>query len=116
MAETVKKSGIPLVEDIPWGGHICLFYETKIDLLDAAASYFAAGLEDHEYCIWAISEPINAEEAKRALQETIHDFDRHLADGSIEILPGNEWYLKGEEFDMQRVTGGWSEKLKSCTQ
>lgn len=111
MAVRLKKSGIPLVDEIPWGGHICLFYETKDDLLDAAASYFAAGLEARDYCVWAISEPVSAEEATQALQESIPDFDRHLADGNIELLPGREWYLKGDEFDMQRITGGWSEKL-----
>jgi DNA-binding CsgD family transcriptional regulator len=112
MAVTLKKSGIPFVGEIPWGGHICLFYETKDDLLDAAASYFAAGLESHEYCVWAISEPVSLADAQHSLRETIPDFDRHLADGSIEFLPGHEWYLKGDEFDMQRISGGWSEKLR----
>jgi hypothetical protein len=27
---------------------------------------------------------------------------------------GPEWYLKGEEFDMQRITGGWHAKLSGA--
>jgi DNA-binding CsgD family transcriptional regulator len=111
MAITLKKSGIPLVDEIPWGVHICLFYEIKDDLLDAAAAYFAAGLEERDFCVWAISEPISEEDAKRALRETIPDFDRHYADGDIEFLPGRDWYLKGDQFDLKRITAGWDDKL-----
>ena len=37
--------------NIPWGAHICIFYETKEDLLDAATAYFAAGLKSNELCL-----------------------------------------------------------------
>ena len=108
----LRKSGIPLMEELPWGGHICLFYENKLDLLDAVAAYFGAGLQAHEYCVWAISEPIGQQEAEDSLRAAIPDFDRYITAGDIEIIPGREWYLKGEKFDMQRVVGGWNEKLQ----
>jgi DNA-binding CsgD family transcriptional regulator len=114
MAEPLRKSGIPLVEEISWGAHICLFYETKQDLLDAHAAYFSAGLESHEYCVWAISEPITETDARASFQQDIPDFDRHLAAGSIEFVPGHEWYLNGDEFDMQRISGGWRGKLRNA--
>lgn len=114
MAATFRKSGIPLTEEIPWGAHICLFYETKDDLLDTAADYFGAGLEAHEYCVWAISEPVSVQEAENSLRAAIPDFDRHLAEGDIELLPGREWYLNGDEFDLQRITGGWREKQRQA--
>jgi DNA-binding CsgD family transcriptional regulator len=114
MAAILRKSGIPLMEEMPWGAHVCLFYETKDDLLDTAAGYFGAGLEAREYCVWAISEPVREDEAIDSLRAAIPDFDRHLSDGDIELLPGREWYLKGDDFDLQRITGGWSEKQRQA--
>jgi DNA-binding CsgD family transcriptional regulator len=102
------------VEEIPWGAHICLFYETKQDVLDTHAAYFGAGLENHEYCVWAISEPITEADARASFQQDIPDFDRHMAAGSMELIPGRDWYLKGGEFDLQRISGSWRDKLRNA--
>ena len=59
----LRKTGIDLIGDVPWGTHICMFYETKQDLLDTNVDYFRAGLESNEYGLWAISDPISLEEA-----------------------------------------------------
>ena len=47
----LRKTGISVMGDVPWGAHLCVFYETKGDLLDTAATYFAAGLESNEFCV-----------------------------------------------------------------
>ena len=39
MTTEMRKSGIEVVGDMPWGTHVCLFYETKEDLLDTLVSY-----------------------------------------------------------------------------
>jgi DNA-binding CsgD family transcriptional regulator len=108
---SLRRSGIERVGDLPWGAHICLFYETSADLLDIAADYFRAGLEDNEFCIWALSEPLTHEEAADSLREAIPGFDTYLARGAIELVSGYDWYLKGDEFDSQRITRGWHRKL-----
>jgi hypothetical protein len=94
-----------------WGTHVCMFYETKDDLLDTLARYFRAALQSNERCVWAISEPVAEADAKNALSRTIPDFEQHLAEGTIEILPGHEWYLPDDRFDMRKITKGWEEKL-----
>ncbi|KKM75836.1 hypothetical protein LCGC14_1386150, partial [marine sediment metagenome] len=48
MTETTRKIGIEVLEDCPWGTHICLFYENKEDLLETLVPYFKAGLENNE--------------------------------------------------------------------
>jgi DNA-binding CsgD family transcriptional regulator len=111
---SLRKTGIRVMGNVPWGTHICIFYETEEDLLDAAAPYFAAGLSSNEFCVWAISDPITETDAKEALSHAVPHFDRHLAAGQIEILPGREWYLKENQFDLKRITGGWSEKLQGA--
>jgi PAS domain-containing protein len=111
MATEMRKTGIDVVGDMPWGTHFCLFYETKEDLLDTLVSYCKAGLESEEFCLWVASEPLREEEARHALKQAVPDFDRYLADHSIEIVLAGDWYLQGGTFDLQRVTSGWHEKL-----
>lgn len=49
-----------------------------------------------------------------ALRRAIPGFDRYRAAGQIELLAGTEWYLRGNEFDLQRITSGWNEKLSAA--
>lgn len=107
----LRETGLSPVGDRPWGTHICLFYETPQDLSDVHADYFAAGLASGEFCIWALSDPIDRETAIEALRKSVPDFERYLRDGQIEFVPGYNWYLRGNEFDAQRITGGWHAKL-----
>ena len=91
---TRRPTGIPLLGNIPWGAHICIFYETKKDLLDTATAYFEAGLNGNEFCVWAVSNPLSVTDAEKALRHSMGDFDFRLAAGQIEILQGYEWYLE----------------------
>ncbi|HEY4860325.1 MAG TPA: MEDS domain-containing protein [Xanthobacteraceae bacterium] len=111
MGATTRKTGISVMGDVPWGGHVCLFYLTRDDLLDTLVPYFKAGLDSNEFCVWAVADPLKETEAIEALRQGIPGFDRHLERGSIDILEGHEWYLKGDQFDMQRIIGGWHAKL-----
>jgi DNA-binding CsgD family transcriptional regulator len=111
---SVRDSGIRVVGEMAWGTHACMFYETKADLLDTAVAYFVAGLSRNEFCIWAVSGPIDVADAKTALRAAAPAFDRQLEAGAIEILRGSDWYLSGDEFDLQRITGGWNAKLEAA--
>ena len=55
-----RNSGINLIGDIPWGTHLCQFYETPEDLTDILVPYFKAGLENNEYCMWVTSAPLKS--------------------------------------------------------
>src|SRR5258707_383766 len=41
----LRKTGIGVVGDVPWGTHFFMFYETKQDLLDTLVPYFKAGFQ-----------------------------------------------------------------------
>ena len=114
MTATLRKTGVSVLGDMPWGSHICIFYESKEDLLDTLVPYFKSGLESNEFCLWAPSEPVTLEEAHAAMAQRIPDFDRHLAAGNMEILPGREWYLNRNEFDLDRIIAGWANKLRAA--
>ncbi|HLJ20452.1 MAG TPA: MEDS domain-containing protein [Stellaceae bacterium] len=100
--------------EMPWGTHVCLFYETKQDLLDTVIPFFKAGLEGKECCVWAVSEPLTVDEARDALRQAVPDFDQRLTAEDIEILPGREFYLNGGRVDLQRILGAWDNKLQAA--
>jgi hypothetical protein len=108
-ATEMRKTGV--AGDVPWGTHFCLFYETRADLLETVVSYCKAGLENQEFCLWVVAEPLTEQDARQALERTIPHLDRYLADQSIEIVTAREWYLQGGTFDLNRVISGWNEKL-----
>jgi DNA-binding CsgD family transcriptional regulator len=110
----LRDTGLSFVGEVSWGSHLCLFYETKQDLLETAVAYFKAGLESREFCLWAISKPLTPGEARTALRRAVPDFDRHWAAGSIEFVPAREWYLKGRRVDLQRIIGAWNQKLHAA--
>jgi DNA-binding CsgD family transcriptional regulator len=108
---SLRRTGIRLLGKIPWGTHVCVFYETREDLLDTATAYFKAGLDSNELCVWAVSPPITEDDAWTALRGNVPDLSGRRTDKQIEILQGNEWYLKELRFDLKRITAGWSQKL-----
>jgi hypothetical protein len=88
MITEMRRTGLDVVGDMPWGTHFCLFYETKVDLLDTLVSYCKAGLESQEFCLWVVAAPVTKEDAGQALKRAVPDFDRYVADRSVEIIRG----------------------------
>jgi PAS domain S-box-containing protein len=111
MMPELRKTGINVVGDMPWGTHFCHFYETKGDLLDTLVPYFKAGLESDDFCVWVISEPVTPEDAWDALRGAVPELDRYFSQRSIEIIQAREWYLHEGTFDRGRVAAAWNEKL-----
>ena len=110
MEEKRRKAGTEIIGDVPWGTHICQFYQTKEDLLDILVPYFKAGLENNEFCMWITSEPLKVEDAKAALKKVVKNLDHFIKKGQIEILDYSEWYTKSGKFDANNVLQGWVEK------
>ncbi len=111
MGIELRKTGIEVLGDIPWGSHFCHFYETKEDLLDILIPYFKTGLENNEFCMWIVFDPLDVQAVRNALRPAFPEADRHLAAGDIEIVPHTHWYLKNGVFDLHHVIDGWRKKL-----
>ena len=114
IGKQLRKSGIGVVGDVPWGTHFFMFYETKQDLLDTLVPYFKAGLETGEFCLWLVSEPLTEEEARGALRQAVSEFERYVADCSIEIVRGRQFYFSGNDRTLERALGTWAEKTDSA--
>lgn len=115
MLTEMRKTGVEVVGDMPWGTHFCLFYETRADLLETLVCYCKAGLENQEFCLWVVAEPLTRADARQALEQAVPDLDQYLADHSIEIVAARDWYLQDGMFDLNRVINGWNEKLASAS-
>jgi transcriptional regulator with PAS, ATPase and Fis domain len=108
----LRRTGIGVVGDVPWGTHFFLFYEAKEDLLETLVPYFRAGLEDGEYCMWVVPEPLTQQEALSALQLGIPDFDKYRTEPNMELVHGHDWYLHDNQLDVALVAQKWNEKLE----
>ena len=111
MVNSLRKSGIDIVGDVPWGTHICQFYQTKEDLTDILVPYFKEGLENNEFCLWVTSQPLEVEDAKGALRRVVPCLNVYLEKGQIEIISYTDWFLTEGAFDPERILSGWVEKL-----
>ncbi|MDP2931651.1 MAG: MEDS domain-containing protein [Chloroflexota bacterium] len=114
MQEKLRKTGIDVIGDVPWGSHFCQFYQSKADLLDILVPYFQAGLENGEAGMWVTSAPLTVADAKRALKRAVPDLPKYLAEGRMEIVPYTDWCMKDGYFDLDRVLNGWAEKLNQA--
>ena len=108
----LRDTGISLLGRVPWGTHVCMFYDTKRDLLDANVAFFKAGIESRERVLWAVSDPISLDEAKHAARRSISNFDDLLATGDIEISSARDVYLSKGKIEPQKVIQGWHRKLR----
>ncbi len=86
MKGQLRKSGIDIIGDVPWGTHFCQFYQTKEDLIEILVPYFKAGLENNEFCMWVTSEPLETEEAKEVLKRAVPDLDIYLDRGRLRLF------------------------------
>jgi DNA-binding CsgD family transcriptional regulator len=109
--DQLRPTGIEPIGKIPWGSHICMFYDSPRDLIEAAIPYFKAGIERNECCIWAVSQPLAADQAKAALRAGLSDFDRLTERGAFEIVHSSDWYLRGERVNTETLADLWNERL-----
>jgi PAS domain S-box-containing protein len=114
MEGDIRKSGLAAMGNVPWGTHFCQFYQTKQDLIDTLVPYFKAGLENNEFCLWVTTDNLTAERARKAMTKAVKDFPAYLKKGQIEILPYDEWYLKGGHFKSKTVLNGLIRKLNQA--
>jgi len=110
ITKDIRKIGIPILSNAPWGTHFCQFYQTKEDLIDILVPYFKTGLENNEFCMWITSDPLRVDEAKKALSKKVNNLQEYIQKGQIEILDSSEWYTKSGRFDSDEVLSGWVKK------
>jgi two-component system, sensor histidine kinase PdtaS len=112
MKASLRKSGIDVLGDVPWGTHICQFYFTKEELTDIIKPYLKAGLENNEYCVLVLSQPLKFEDAIEVLSRVVRDFRIYLEKGQIEIISYKDWFLDEGVINIKRVLNSRVENIK----
>jgi signal transduction histidine kinase len=112
MVSNNRTTGTECIGSVPWGTHFCEFHSTREELADTLVPYFAAGLQQDEFCLWVTSDPSGVEGAEIGLRKAAPYLERYLDIGQIEIWDCRDWYLRGGHFDADRVFGQWVEKEK----
>jgi PAS domain S-box-containing protein/putative nucleotidyltransferase with HDIG domain len=111
MGSKNRKTGIECIGDVPWGTHICQFYQSKEDLAEVVVPYFKAGLENNEFCLWITSETTGERDAQKVLKKAVPGLDRFLRLGQVEIAAQTEWTGKGGPLSPQAVVDSWVDRL-----
>lgn len=114
MTNGLRQTGIIIQDKIPWGTHLCLFHETKEDLLDTMVPYFRAGLKNNEFCLWVLQPSLSRREALDTLRRGVPDFDLYLSEGRIEVLSEEEWYREGGKFELAALVEQFRMKLEQA--
>lgn len=99
--------GLPGIKEIPYGVHMCHFYERREDLVSVLVPYFAAGLRSNERCIWITAEPLTAVEARVELAKAGLDVDDALKKGALVVRDFSEWYSDGARLKGTDVVNYW---------
>jgi DNA-binding CsgD family transcriptional regulator len=115
MTPQVRKTGLGVLRDMPWGTHCCHFYQTQEDLLETLIPYFKAGLEGKEFCLWIVDQPLTEPQARKSLRRAVPHSDQYLADGNIEIVSAQKWYFDGGAFSPKRALRRWNQKLEQAS-
>ena len=97
--ERLRLSGIDVVGEIPWGTHICQFYESVENLTSVLVPYFQAGLENNEMCIWVTAEPLRVAAAKKALKLAVDNLEYCESNNQMKIFDYLEFYHGTGVFD-----------------
>ena len=113
-ANPLRKTGLDVLGDRPWGSHFCLFFDTKSDLLEILVPYFKAGLAQNEFCFWVLADPLNEDDARYALKQAMPASDRHLVDRHMEFMPAENCYLSDGVFNLDRVKNEWGARLNGA--
>ena len=112
---TFTYTGIEILGNIPWGGHLCVFYETKRDFFDIMVPYLSAGLENKEFCLWILPPPVPQQEALEALKRGVPDLDRHLSNGDIELVSEDHWFREGANMiELPAMVERFDKKLRTA--
>lgn len=103
MRSKLRKTGIDVLGDIPWGSHLCQFFETKEDLLQLVIPYFKAGIENNEFCLWILFDRKQVEQAIEMLKASAPELMKNLEKKSIEIVDYLTLYYRNGHFDDKEV-------------
>ena len=99
-----------IISNYPWGSHICMFYKGRDELTAGLIQYFKSGLENNEFCIWALPDELEVEAARTALSKEIEGLERYIHSGQIEIRNYRDYYIHDGIFSALNMLDWWARR------
>ena len=96
---------------VPWSRHFCSYYETPSELKQLLSSYFQAGLEDHEGCLWILPPWLTPTTATMTLQRVTPQVYDYLATAQLELIPSADWYGWQDAMNLERIIADGRDKI-----
>lgn len=96
--------GLQGIKAVPYGIHMCHFYERREDLAAILVPYFVAGLRNEERCVWVTAEPLDAHAAKAELGRTGLDVEALERNGSLIMRDASDWFAGIGPLDSAKAT------------
>jgi hypothetical protein len=106
--------GLSGLNAIPFGLHMCHFYERQEDLAAALVPYFSAGLRANERCIWITADPLDAASAAEALGKAGLDVSAFTRSGALLIRDHADWYGAIAKSTPESFLAQWLEAERSA--
>src|SRR4030067_3793435 len=94
---------IDIVDNMPWGTHLCQAYQSTQDLLDILIPYFKIGLESNEYCIYVAKSTGDLKDIKTGLAGALGDIAKYERAQQLELVGYKDFLLAGGVFDIKRA-------------
>jgi PAS domain S-box-containing protein len=110
MTNQGRQLGINTKSHILWGTHLCVFLETPEELPSILGTYFKAGLENNESCLWITLGPSETQVAIAALKSLVTDLDYYMGKGQIEILDASQRYPGSGQTQADKLLSSLIEK------
>lgn len=110
----LRKTGIELIGDVPWGTHISQVYSAKDDFFKTSIPFIQKGLSNNELCIWIYSSNTDEDEIRSTIKKSVPDVDSYIKKGQLKILPYTEWYVKEDSFNEVRINKQWVDLIEYC--
>lgn len=83
-------------------GHICAFFDSRVEEYDTLAPFFREGLGLDEEIISVVGADRYADHCRR-LQDHGIDVPKATEAGRLHVLTADEWYMKGGSFGATRM-------------
>jgi DNA-binding CsgD family transcriptional regulator len=111
MVTVLRNSGIPFIDEVNWGSHLCAFYETREDLFETVTGYFTAGIDANEMCVWAMPDEMCSDRGRNRLRDMIPRFDDHAESGRLRFVTAPDRYKVAGQFDVDAFETFWAALL-----
>lgn len=102
----VTTCGIPGVGLVPHDFHMCHFYSSRKELLEALLPYFLVGVNNQERCIWITAPSIPAAEIRMEFPK-FPALKRAEKSGQLTLSDALEWYENPERMNIDEVVQRW---------